>query len=143
MPGTEDFSGVGLLLPFQRDQKEDFANGSGDALYRSHVAQVLGTRADGEVVGGELEWRTDFGSRFYLLQQQRNTAALQALAEFYAQEAFDNWLPELRLRAVRAERFVVDGRETGLRVHVRFDPPGIAATSTPDGKLQVTVNIAP
>lgn len=143
MAGTEDFSGVGLLLPFQRDLKDDFANGAGDALYKSHVLQVAGTRAGSELADGELEWRSDFGSRFYLLQQQRNTVALQALAEFYAQEMFDNWLPELRLRSVVAERFQVDGRAVGLRVHISFDPPGTSATSTPDGKLQVTVNIAP
>lgn len=143
MPGTEDFSGVGLFLPFQRDLKDDFANGAGDALYRAHVLQVAGTRAASDISDGELEWRADFGSRFHLLQQQRNTVALQGLAEFYAKEMFDNWLPDLRLRRVRAERFQVDGRDVGLRVHLSFDPPGVAASSTPDGRLQVTVNIAP
>lgn len=140
MPSS-DFSGVGLLLPFQRDLKDDFANGSGDALFKSHVLLVLGIDAESEIADGELEWRTDFGSRFYLLRQQRNTIALQALAEFYAQEAFDAWLPELKLRSVLATRVEQDGRDVGVQIHIGFDPPGIASTSTPDGKVKVSVNI--
>lgn len=139
---TSDFSGVGLLLPFQRDLKDDFANGNGDPLFKSHVLLVLGIDAESEVADGELEWRTDFGSRFYLLRQQRNTIALQALAEFYAREAFDNWLPEFQLRSVSAARQIIDGRDVGVQIHIGFDPPGMASTSTPDGKLKVAVNIS-
>lgn len=139
---TSDFSGTGLLLPFQRDLKDDFANGAGDEVFKSNALLVLATEAESAVADGELEWRTDFGSRFYLLRQQRNTIALQALAEFYAREAFDNWLPELKLRSVVASRLEIDGRDVGAQIHIGFDPPTIASTSTPGGKIKVTVNIS-
>ncbi len=39
------FLGVGLLRPFQRDRKNDFAKGSGAALISSRIGQILGTKS--------------------------------------------------------------------------------------------------
>jgi hypothetical protein len=39
----ENFLGFGLLRPFQRDLRSDFAAAGGERLIRSAVGQILGT----------------------------------------------------------------------------------------------------
>jgi hypothetical protein len=56
----------GLLIPFRRDEKRDFANGTGDELQRSKARQEALTDGPSPTTQGELPWRTGFGSTFSL-----------------------------------------------------------------------------
>lgn len=52
--GRESAAGFGLIRPFQRDRKADFAAGSGEALVRSAVGQIPGTMASSDFTQGEV-----------------------------------------------------------------------------------------
>lgn len=101
--GIEVSFGRGLLRPFRRDKKNDFASGSGVALVVSNVGQVLGTKADSARSSGELPWRTDFGSRMHLLRHRNNKDSLRDLCAVYAIEALAKWEPRARVTRVTVE----------------------------------------
>lgn len=92
--GDVSFLGAGLLRPFVRDQKKDFANDVGLPVVKARVGQILGTRAgdDSGEYQGELQWRPDFGSKLYLLQHRKGPL-LTELARFYCIEALTRWEP--------------------------------------------------
>jgi phage baseplate assembly protein W len=102
-----DFLGKGLMRPFQRDGKGDFASGEGATLVGSVLGQVLGTRAVGGSIQGEIPWRPDAGSRLYLLLHKGNQPILRELAAAYVQEAIERWEPRVEVLNV-----VVDEPET-------------------------------
>lgn len=112
------FLGNGLLRPFRRDQKNDFANGAGAALIQSTAGQILGTKCDGPRGVGELPWRTEFGSRLYLLRHRPLNETLRELARFYSQEALTRWEP----RIVVSQALVTRNREQrSLVIRCYFD----------------------
>ncbi len=98
--GLPSFLGVGIVRPFRRDEKNDFATANGLALVASCVGQALGTRGDSALGPGELPWRTEFGGRFHQLRHRNQSEALDDLARVMAQEALERWEP--RARAVKA-----------------------------------------
>lgn len=91
----DQFFGRGILRPFRRDQKNDFANGSGIALLSSNVGQVLQTKR------GELPWRTEQGSRVHLLRHRNQTEPLfDELVRVYVIEALSRWERRISVKAV-------------------------------------------
>ena len=58
-----EFLGNGLLRPFRRDQKADFAAAGGEEVIKSAVGQVLGTMGSSDFTQGEVAWRTDYAER--------------------------------------------------------------------------------
>jgi len=106
---------TGLLLPFRRDQKRDFASGSGPDLLKSKVVQVLGTEGETASSSGELPWRTAFGAGFHLLRNQNNDVALAGLGQVYARNALRRWVPEAELVEASAVR-----EDDVLYLRVRF-----------------------
>ncbi|HET6344126.1 MAG TPA: GPW/gp25 family protein [Myxococcota bacterium] len=94
----------GLLPPLQRDKKRDFASGTGEALLRSHVRQVLLTQGTSHLGPGELPWRCEFGSPLHTQRHLPMDAASLALARSWVTQAFSRWLPHLRLMHVRVEQ---------------------------------------
>jgi phage baseplate assembly protein W len=109
-------SPTGLLSPLRRDQKRDFASGSGPELLRSKVIQALATEGETPRSTGELPWRTAFGSGLHLLRHQRNDDALGALAQVYVRDALSRWVPEVELVAATVMR---TGAELQLMVQYR------------------------
>lgn len=99
-PTIPAFLGAGLVCPFVRDQKNDFANDNGLNVIRSCVAQILGTKAadDTGTNQGELVWRPTFGSRLYLLQHRKGPILAQ-MARVYVVDALAKW--ETRVTNVR------------------------------------------
>lgn len=97
------YLGVGLLQPFQRDKKGDFANDGGLNLVRACVAQVLSVQADSGdgIVQGEMPWRPEFGSKLYLLKHKRGRV-LHAFADVYVKEALARWEPRVVVTSVSA-----------------------------------------
>ena len=128
-----EFLGFGLLRPFRRDLKADFAADGGERLIRSAVGQILGTMAGGDVTEGELPWRTEFGSLLHLLRHQRNDAILQELARVYVVDALKRWEPRVVVTAVRITR----EREAGdnvLAIRLRYN---VIATNVPGSNVLV------
>lgn len=114
----------GLLRPFRRDQKNDFANARGASLFQSRAGQVLGTRASSVAGPGELRFRPNFGSRLHLLRHKKITPITRELARYYAQEALGNWDPRCRVTSCTVERNTRGASELARRalvVHVSFD----------------------
>ena len=107
----------GLLTPFRRDRKRDFASGSGAALLASKVLQALMTRGATPRSSGELPWRTTFGAGLDLLRHQRNDAALAELARVYVRDALRRWVPEVDLVEVAVTR-----DDATLQLRVRYRP---------------------
>lgn len=120
-------SARGLLTPFRRDRKRDFASGDGDALLASKVLQVLATEGATLRSSGELPWRTAFGTPLQLLRHQRNDAALAELARVYIRDALRRWVPEAEVIAVVAER---DAASLTLRVRFRASARADAQASS-------------
>ena len=99
-----EFLGFGLLRPFRRDLKADFAADGGERLVRSAVGQILGTMAGSDFTQGELPWRTEFGSLLHLLRHQRNDAVLNELARVYVVDALKRWEPRVVVTSVKVTR---------------------------------------
>ncbi len=113
---SRDASPTGILVPFRRDKKRDFAVGSGEARLVSKVRQALLTEGATARSSGELPWRTNFGAGLALLRHQRNDAALKELARVYVRDALKRWVPGATLVSVAVEQ---DGPALTLRVRVR------------------------
>ena len=105
----------GLITPFQRDRKQDFAFCTGTRLALSNVEQVLMTQGATSSGAGELPWRCEFGSPLHILRHAPADQATQALARSYIETAFAQWLPELHLVSV-----TVSVENTQLRIYIRF-----------------------
>lgn len=120
--GQLAFLGYGILRPFRRDEKNDFANGGGLRLLDARLGQLLATRADATTGAGELPWRTDFGSRLHVLRHRNNSDGLADLAEVIANEAIERWEKNVVVLEVTAERVSVNGSPQArtLLVRVRY-----------------------
>lgn len=117
---TQGFLGFGLLRPFRRDLKADFAADGGERIVRSAVGQVLGTMAGSDFTQGEVPWRTEFGSLLHLLRHKRNDAVLQELARVYVVDALKRWEPRVAVTSVQMTRELQDGQNV-LAIRIRYN----------------------
>ena len=101
--GSVPFERRGLLLPVQRDQKQDFANGTDAEVIASNVEQILGTRCSDGTVPGELPWLGAFGSLLYKLRHQLIKPVIRYQARAYVVDALARWEPRVRVVAVRVD----------------------------------------
>jgi uncharacterized protein len=127
----QEFLGNGVLRPFRRDQKADFAAAAGEQLIRSAVGQILGTVGSSDFTQGELPWRTEFGSLLHVLRHQRNDNILSDLARVYVVDALKRWEPRIVVHAVQTTREQHDGANV-LAIRVRYD---IIASNTPGNNV--------
>jgi phage baseplate assembly protein W len=119
--GASDFLGYGILRPFRRDKKLDWAAAGGERLVRACVGQVLGTRAGSDYTQGEIPWRTEFGSLLYLLRHREIDETTQQLARVYSADALARWEPRIRLLSVEVVGENVEGLgEVAISVRVGF-----------------------
>jgi hypothetical protein len=117
---AQEFLGAGILRPFRRDQKSDFAAAGGEALIRSAVGQVLGTMCSSDFTQGELPFRSEFGSLLHLLRHQKNNNVLQELARVYVVDALKRWEPRVVVTGVQVTRDHQEG-ENVLAVRLTYD----------------------
>jgi phage baseplate assembly protein W len=115
-----NFNGFGLVRPFQRDLRNDFAAAGDAQLVRSAVGQILATVGSSGFTQGEVPWRTEFGSLLHLLRHQRNDHVLQELARVYVVEALSRWEPRVVVTSVRVTRSS-RGEECQLLIHLSYD----------------------
>ena len=123
----------GLLAPFRRDRKRDFASDDGDDLLASKVLEVLATEGATARSSGELPWRTAFGTPLQLLRHQNNDVALAELARIYVRDAFRRWLPDAEV-----VRITVDRDGAVLALQIRFRAAGRA-----DRSVRVPISAPP
>lgn len=109
-------TGRGILLPFRRNMRSDFASGEGVELVRSAVRLVLGTVCGSDTTQGELPWRTEFGSLTQLLRLRNNSPALAELARHRVVEPLALWVPSVRVREV-----IVQQNGETMSLTVRYD----------------------
>lgn len=128
---SNEFLGFGLLRPFRRDRKADFAAAGGEALVRSAVGQILGTMASSDFTQGELPWRTEFGSLLHLLRHQKNDAVLQELARVHVADALKRWEPRVQLTSVQVTRERDRGANV-LAIRLRYN---IITANTPGNNV--------
>lgn len=126
-----EFLGFGLLRPFRRDLKADFASDGGERVIRSAVGQILGTMAGSDFTQGELPWRTEFGSLLHLLRHQRNDAVLNELARVYVVDALKRWEPRVVVTSVKVTRERQEG-ENVLALRLRYN---IISTNVPGNNV--------
>ncbi len=124
----------GLLTPFQRDRKRDFASGEGDDLLASKVEQVLATEGSTLRSVGELPWRTAFGTPLGVLRHQRNEVVLGELARIYIRDA----LAKMGAGRRRWSRITVERDGAVLALQVRFRAAGRA-----DRSVRVPISAPP
>lgn len=117
-PTSPAFLGFGLLTPFQRDAKNDFANGGGDELLKAAVRQVLGTRGRIADEPGELPWRDDFGSVLDLLRQRNVDGMWKELARHYVQDALARW--DARVVVASVDPVVDPLTQRAVEMRVKF-----------------------
>jgi phage baseplate assembly protein W len=110
--------GSGLLQPFRRDAKGDWAHGSDADLLKSNLEQVLGTVASSNFTVGELPWRPEFGSLLYLLRHRNNDAVLAELARQYVVDAVQVWEPRIRVKQADVTQDLTTGV---LEIFVLYD----------------------
>ena len=130
---TNDLLGFGLIRPFRRDRKTDFAAAGGEAVVRSAVGQILGTMAASDVTPGELPWRTELGSLLHLLRHQKNDAALQELARVHVVDALRRWEPRVQVTTVQVTRERDRGGNV-LAIRLRYN---IISTGAPGANVLV------
>ena len=121
---------AGILVPFRRDKKRDFATGNGALLLTSKVRQALLTEGTTPRSSGELPWRSAFGAALALLRHQRNDAVLRELARVYVRDALRRWVPGARLMSLDVEQ---DGVDVTLRVRVRERDVSVSVEATLSG----------
>lgn len=114
--GDVPFERRGIVTPFRRDQKQDFANDNGVALIESNVAQILGMRCETPTSAGELPFDPGIGSLLPLLRHQNVTAVLRHQAEIYVVDALARWEPRVEVRSV-----VTEVSNRAITVRTRYD----------------------
>lgn len=109
------FLGRGILAPFRRDGKGDFAAADAAENVRACVHQVLGTECSIESgnVSGELPWRPQFGSVLYRLRQRLLDETTRRLAEVFVADALKRWEPRVRLTRVDLSTRKIDPANVG------------------------------
>jgi phage baseplate assembly protein W len=95
--------GRGVITPFRRDGKGDFANADDIRLVRSNVRQVLYTVAASATSQGELPWRPEFGSVLELLRYRNLDEVTVELARTYLVDALKTWVPRIRVKSSNVE----------------------------------------
>jgi phage baseplate assembly protein W len=124
----------GLLLPFRRDRRNDFANGVGVEKIKSNVRMILGT------MQGEIPWLPSFGSQLHRLRHQNNSPILENLAFIYVVDPLRIWEPRARVTRVEVTR-----EPRRLLISPSFDAvdtTGAGATITLASNLSTTIPLS-
>lgn len=92
---------AGLKWPFRVMSDGNPELAYGDELRMSRIGFVLGTRASGAKMSGEIPSLMRLGSQFYLLLNTSFTIAREQLAIVYAQQALAKALPDEQIVQAR------------------------------------------
>lgn len=114
--------GSGIVCPFQRDGKGDFANDTGMRLLKSDISELIGIIGPTATEPGELPWDTDRGSRIRSLRHRHlHSEMMRALAEQYTMMPIRRYETRVRPGPVNIE---TEADDKTLRIEVSFSPKG-------------------
>lgn len=123
MTATAQLFGTGIICPFQRDQKGDFAHASGLRVLSSDIGQLLGIIGPGKSQPGELPWRTDLGSRLVDLKHRRlHSEMIRAMAEQQTSGTVRRWDPRVIAGPTTVDVGDAAGNENLLLVRFSYTP---------------------
>lgn len=94
----------GLLLPFVRNQRDDFANAGGREMHVARVRLFCQVRGPTERGPGEIPWRPQDGAALQNLRHANNTRMFRAMAAHLLNDAFRRSLPGYTLTDVVSAR---------------------------------------
>lgn len=128
MASSNDPIGTGVLCPFRRDGKGDFANGSGLELLKSDVGELLGLVGSSATEPGELPWDPDRGSRLPMMKHRHlHSIMVRALADQLSSGVLREYEPRVRPGEVRV---TTEDESATLKVHVSYRPLGFVRAET-------------
>ncbi len=134
---TTDKFGRGIICPFQRDGKGDFANASGKTVLGSDITELLGIIGPDRGSPGELPWDMDRGSRLMNLKHRKIYDEMTtAMARQYTGECLRKYEDRVIPGPVSTEPG--DG-ETSLKVLVSIVIPGWAASQQDRVDLKLSI----
>lgn len=138
--------GRGLVRPFRRNDRSDFANEEGLANVRACVGQILGMRGASETTQGELEWDPERGSLLHLLKHQRAPAVVQELGRRFVIDTLRRWEPRVIVKTVAISQEVINDGETVITVVVIRLTYDVIRTNVPGndvifGNVEQTVTL--
>ena len=114
--------GNGIICPFQRDGKGDFANADGLDLLKSDIGELIGVIGPTTQQPGELPWNTELGSRVLMMKHRGLHAEMvRANADQLVSAPVRRW--ENRAR-VRSTEVVVDENAQSLTIKFSYVPIG-------------------
>jgi hypothetical protein len=123
---TAEAFGHGLVCPFQRDGRGDFAHDGGLTLLRSDLRELLGILGPEGAQPGELPWRMDLGSRLVALKHRgMHRDMIRALAEGMTAGSVRRWYSEwVRVGSTRITSETTSDGGT-LTVDFTYYPTGL------------------
>ncbi len=118
--------GFGAVRPFRRVSGGDVATDAGEALIRSNLGQILGTRQ------GEIRWRPSFGASPDDLRHRKMSAALGELAQRRFTINASRWEPRVRILAVNVLKPTLpQGNDLQLEVKWQIGSGQVRSTLLP------------
>ena len=114
-----DFLARGIITPFRRDKKQDFANDSGLEVIRSNVRTILNTTAASRVTQGEIPFNQKLGCHIQFLKHKNlDDETFEELAIYYIIKAFRENEPRVRVKDVRLKK---NRKENKASLVVKYD----------------------
>jgi len=121
MSTINDAYGQGIMCPFRRDGKGDFANASGPDLLRSDIGELLGIIGPSATQPGELPWDTQRGTR---LIELKHRGLHRELVRSKAQDMAAGTIRRYESRARVGQTTVRTENGNTLVTVVRYTPVG-------------------
>ena len=125
---------TGLLIPFRRDNKADFAYGSAAELAQAKIIQIAGTRPS------EMPW-SDLGAALDDLRHMDSPVSRQ-LARVRLTDALARWAPDIRVLDLQIESRRPAGSLTKNALHIALGYDVVAqdgSTILADQRLELEV----
>lgn len=119
MADTYAYLGSGLIAPFRRDGKDDFANASGKELVNKTVGLILATRRAGPKNVGEVPFNQELGTLLPTLRHRNiNDPTTEELARHYTVDSITENEPRIRVKGVG---YIPRPDKNRLSVRLRYD----------------------
>jgi hypothetical protein len=119
MADTLAYLGRGLIVPFRRDGKDDFAHGVGKEVVESSLTVILGTMCAGPTNDGEVPFNQKLGTLIKLLRHRNvNDPTTQDLATHYVADGILANEPRIKAKAVGFTPRADDNR---VAIRLRYD----------------------
>ena len=119
MADTYAYLGSGLIAPFRRDGKDDFAHASGEELVAQTVLVILATRRAGPKNVGEVPFNQELGTLLPTLRHRNiNDPTTEELARHYTVDSLTDNEPRIRPKGVG---FIPRPDKNRLAVRLRYD----------------------